>query len=77
MPDDGFAQIWLDAMDGYNKFTPLETPLVVTFLEHKIAIKLAINTIRELDVENEKKTVFNIQSTLKTVLGEHGCGGRI
>ena len=47
MPDDGFAQRWLDAMDGYNKFTPLETPLVATFLEHKIAIKLAINTIRE------------------------------
>lgn len=26
MPDDGFAQRWLDAMDGYNKWGPLDLP---------------------------------------------------
>lgn len=31
--------------------------------------------IERIDIKN--KTVFNIQSTLETVLGESGCGGRI
>lgn len=33
--------------------------------------------IERIDVTKAQKTEFNIQSTLKTVLGESGCGGRI
>ena len=68
----------LEATEPPKDFT---ADMIQSWLEHikaapdENAIRLLVERI---DVENEKeKTVFNIQSTLKTVLGEHGCGGRI
>ena len=53
--------------------------MIQSWLEHikaasdENATRLLVNRI---DVENEKeKTAFNIQSTLKAVLGEHGRDG--
>ena len=54
--------------------------MIQSWLEHikaapdENAIRLLVDRI---EVENKRKTAFNIQSTLKAVLGEHGCGGRI
>ena len=39
------------------------------------AVRLLIERIDVGEDEEKEKTVFNIQSTLKTVLGIHGCGG--
>ena len=41
------------------------------------AVRLLIERIDVGEDEEKEKTAFNIQSTLKTVLGIHGCGGRI
>ena len=41
------------------------------------AIHLLIERIDTVGSAEKEKTVFNIQSTLKTVLGKSGCGGRI
>ncbi len=41
------------------------------------AVHLLIERIDIADKPEKEKTVFNIQSTLKTVLGKNGCGGRI
>lgn len=55
--------------------------MIQSWLEHikaapdENAVRLLVERI---DVENKiEKTAFNIQGTLKTVLGKHGCGGRI
>lgn len=42
------------------------------------AVRLLIERIdvQQSDDRDKAKTAFNIQSTLKTVLGENGCGGR-
>lgn len=39
------------------------------------AVRLLIERIDVGEDEEKEKTAFNIQSTLKTVLGIHGCGG--
>ena len=38
------------------------------------AIRLLIERI-DVETDENKKTVFNISSTLNTVVGLHGCGG--
>lgn len=41
------------------------------------AVHLLIERIDVLQDAEKAKTVFNVQSTLKTVLRKNGCGGRI
>lgn len=41
------------------------------------AVRLLVERIDVVRDEEKNKTAFNIQSTLKTVLGEIGCGGQI
>ena len=41
------------------------------------AIHLLIERIDVIGAPEKEKTVFKMQSTLKTVLGKNGCGGRI
>lgn len=41
------------------------------------AIRLLIERIDVTPEQEKEKTDFNIQSTLKSVLGKHGCGRRI
>ena len=41
------------------------------------AVRLLIERIDITPEQEKEKTDFNIQSTLKSVLGTHGCGRRI
>ena len=89
LPSEVISDIGMKMKALKDEMTALsETPVPQDFTTNQItswlkAIKAAPDEkavhllIERIDVKKDQKTEFNIQSTLKPVFGENGCGGQI